>query len=111
MVDFGYAFSVILVLCVGIVCILGTVKLFFLFCDYIDSVQRKKIGEHDRFEELRTYAASRLKNIAWDRYSQEWYADIPEGVLDLLVGDIIDFPKGSEGYQKKMDRLYDMLTK
>lgn len=111
MVDFGYAFSVILVLCVGIVCILGTVKLFCLFCDYIDSVQRKKIGEHDRFEKLRTYAASRLKNIAWNRYSQEWYADIPEDVLDLLVGVIIDFPKGSEGYQKKMDILYDMLTK
>lgn len=111
MVDFGYAFSVILVLCIGMVCILGTAKIFCAVCDYIDHIQQKKIEEHDRFEKLRTYAASRLKNIAWDRYSQEWYADIPEGVLDLLVGDIIDFPKGSEGYQKKMDRLYDMLTK
>ena len=111
MVDFGYAFSVILVICIGMVCILGTAKLFCLICDCIDSIQRKKIGEHDRFERLRMYAASRLKNIAWDEYSQEWYADIPDRVLDLLVGDPIDFPKGSEGYQKKMDRLYDMLTK
>lgn len=111
MVDFGYAFSVILVLCIGIVCILGTVKLFLMVCDYIDSVRNKKIGEHDRFEKLRTYAASRLKDRAWDRYSQEWYPDFSESALDILVGDPIDFPPGSEGYQKKMDRLYDMLTK
>lgn len=111
MVDFGYAFSVILVLCIGIVCILGTVKLFLMVCDYVDSIQRKKIGEHDRFEKLRMYAASRLQDGAWNRYSQEWYPDFSESALDILVGDPIDFPKGSEGYQKRMDRLYDMLTK
>ena len=111
MVDFGYAFSVILVLCIGIVCILGTVKLFLMVCEYIDGIQIKKIGEHDRFEKLRMYAASRLKDRAWDRYSQEWYPDFSESALDILVGDPIDFPRGSEGYQKKMDRLYEMLTK
>ena len=111
MVNFAYAFSVILVLCVGIVCILGTVKLFCMFCDYIDSVQRKKIGEHDRFEKLRTYAASKLKDRMWCRYSQKWYPDFSESALNILVGDPIDFPQGQEGYQKMMDRLYDMLTK
>lgn len=111
MVDFGYAFSVILVLCIGIVCILGTVKTFCMICEYIDDIQRKKIGEHDRFEKLRMYAAARLMDRAWSRYSQEWHPDFSESALDILVGDPIDFPKGSEGYQKRMDRLYDMLTK
>lgn len=111
MVDFGYAFSVILVLCIGIVCILGTVKLFLAACDYIDRIQMKKIGEHDRFEKLRTYAASRLMDRAWNRYSQEWHPDFSESALDILVGDPIDFPSGDKGYQMKMDRLYDMLTK
>lgn len=111
MVDFGYAFSVILVLCIGIVCILGTVKLFLMVCDYVDSIQRKKIGEHDRFEKLRTYAAARLMDRTWNRYSQECYPDFSESALDILVGDPINFPKGSEGYQKRMDRLYNMLTK
>lgn len=111
MFDFGYAFSIILVLCIGIVCILGTVKMFCMVCDYIDVIQRKKIGEHDRFETLRSYAASKLKNKAWNKYSREWYAVIPDSVLDLLVGNPVYFPGGSEGYQKKMDRLYEMLTK
>lgn len=31
--------------------------------------------------------------------------------LDILVGDPTDFPSGDKGYQMKMDRLYDMLTK
>lgn len=111
MVDFGYAFSVILVLCIGIVCLLGTVKIFCAVCEHIDRIQQKKIGEHDRFERLRTYAAARLVDRAWSRYGQEWRPDFSESVLDILVGDPIDFPKGSEGYQKRMDRLYDMLTK
>lgn len=111
MIDFGYAFSVILVLCIGIVCILGTVKIFCAVCEYIDRIQKKKIGEHDRFEKLRTYAEARLMDRAWSRCAQEWHPDFSESVLDILVGDPIDFPKGSEGYQKRMDRLYDMLTK
>lgn len=111
MVDFGYAFSVILVLCIGIVCILGTVKLFLAACDYVDRIQMKKIGEHDRYEKLRDYAASRLKKSLCSPYTGEWYEDFSEKALDILVGDPIDFPKGSEGYQKRMDRLYDMLTK
>lgn len=111
MVDFGYWFSVILIVCIGTFCICGTAKLFYMVCEYINSVQRKKIGEHDRFEKLRTYAAARLMDRAWNRYCQEWHPDFSESALDILVGDPIDFPKGSEGYQKRMDRLYDMLTK
>lgn len=111
MVDFGYAFSVILILCIGIVCICGTVKLFLMVCDYIDIVQQKKIGAHDRFEKLRMYAASKLKDRMWNKYNQEWYPDFSESALDILIGDPIDFPCGQEGYQKKMDRLYEMLTK
>ena len=112
MVDFGYAFSVILVLCIGIVCILGTVKIFCAVCDHIDRNQRKKIGEHDRYEKLRSYAASRLKSSAWwSEYYQEWSDGFSETVLDILVGNPIDFPSGDKGYQMKMDRLYDMLTK
>lgn len=112
MVDFGYAFSVILVLCIGMVCILGTAKIFCAVCDYIDHIQQKKIEEHDRFEKLRNYAASRLKSsLWWSEYQQEWYDGFSETVLDILVGDPIDFPSGDKGYQMKMNRLYDMLTK
>lgn len=101
----------IFVACFGLFCMVCTFKIAMLLWDYIDNKRAMKIGEHDRFEKLRTYAASRLKDRAWNRYSQEWYPDFSESALDILVGDPIDFPRGSEGYQKKMDRLYDMLTK
>lgn len=111
MFDFGYAFSLIAIVCVGIFCIFGTFKLSAYIFDYLESVSIRKDQERERFKNLREYAASRLKDRAWDRYSQEWYPDFSESALDILVGDPIDFPRGSEGYQKKMDRLYDMLTK
>lgn len=101
----------IFVACFGLFCMVCTFKIAMLLCDYIDNKRAMKIGEHDRFEKLRMYAAARLMDRAWSRYSQEWHPDFSESALDILVGDPIDFPKGSEGYQKKMDRLYDMLTK
>ena len=101
----------IIVACFGLFCMVCTFKIAMLLCDYIDNKRAMKIGEHDRFEKLRMYAASRLQDRAWNRYSQEWHPDFSESALDILVGDPIDFPRGSEGYQKKMDRLYDMLTK
>lgn len=101
----------IFVACFGLFCMVCTFKIAMLLCDYIDYKRAMKIGEHDRYEKLRNYAASRLKDRAWNRYSQEWHPDFSESALDILVGDPIDFPRGSEGYQKKMDRLYNMLTK
>lgn len=101
----------IVVVCFGLFCMVCTFKLSMLLWDYIDNKRVMKIGEHDRFEKLRTYAASKLKDRMWCKYSQKWYPDFSESALNILIGDPIDFPQGQEGYQKMMDRLYDMLTK
>lgn len=100
------------VACFGLFCMICTFKIAMLLCDYMDNKRAMKIGEHARYEKLRNYAASRLKSsMWWSEYQQEWYDGFSETVLDILVGSPIDFPSGDKGYQMKMDRLYDMLTK
>lgn len=102
----------IFVACFGLFCMACTFKIVMLLWDYIDNKRAMKNGEHDRYEKLRNRAASMLKsNIWWSEYSNKWYDGFSETVLDILVGSPIDFPSGDEGYQMKMDRLYDMLTK